>query len=197
LTGDFNHAVALLYSFEYDEARDEFAAISKKDPTCAMAKWGEAMTYFHGLWGEYNAAGGSEAAQQAREIAAKNPATTPREKDFIAAISEIFSPEAIKLSEREGNKPNAQGYSEPAHAPEVAYKDKMAALHQAYPGDDEATIFYALSLNIVASRADKNHPELHECTALLNPLFKKLPNHPGIAHYLVHCNDNPEMAKDG
>jgi len=194
---DFNHAVALLYSFEYDEARDEFVAISKKDPKCAMAKWGEAMTYFHGLWGEYDPTGGSRAAKQARDIAARNPATTARERAFIAAISEIFSARAIKQGEREDNKPNRQGYSEPAHKPEVAYKDKMAEVHRQYPDDDEATIFYALSLNIVASRADKQHPELHECTALLNPLFQRLPNHPGIAHYLVHCNDNPEMAKDG
>ncbi len=194
---DFNHAVALLHSFEYDEARDEFVVISKKDPECAMAKWGEAMTYFHGLWGEYDPTGGSRAAKQARDIAARNPATTARERAFIAAIGEVFSAKAIKQSEREDNKPDRQGYSEPAHKAQVGYKDKMAELHRQYPDDDEATIFYALSLNVVASRADKQHPELHECTALLEPLFQRLPNHPGIAHYLVHCNDNPEMAKDG
>ncbi|HEX6879722.1 MAG TPA: tetratricopeptide repeat protein [Terriglobales bacterium] len=197
VTTEFNQAVALLYSFEYDEARDQFVEISRKDPNCAMAKWGEAMTYFHGLWGEYNWAGGAKAAQEARDIASRVPATTAREKAYIAAISEVFSEEARKLSDNDNNKPNAQGYSEPDRQPEVAYKEKMAALHQAFPDDDEGTIFYALSLNIIARRADKQHPELHECTALLNPLFQRMPNHPGIAHYLVHCNDNPEMAKDG
>jgi tetratricopeptide (TPR) repeat protein len=194
---DFNHSVALLYSFEYDEARDAFIAVSKKDPRCAMAKWGEAMTYFHGLWGEYNAKSGARAAKEAKRLASSNAATTAREKAYIAAISEVFSDAAVKVSQRKDNKPNAQGYSEPAHAPQVAYKDKMAEIHRLYPDDVEGTIFYALALNIVASRADKNHPELHECTALLNPLFEQFPNHPGIAHYLVHCNDNPEMAKEG
>jgi len=197
VASDFNHAVAILHSFEYDEARDAFVAISKKDPKCAMAKWGEAMTYFHGLWGEYNQAGGAQAAKEARELAAQNPATTQREKAYISAISEIFSDSAAKLSASEANKPNTQGYSEPAKEPQVAYKNHMAELHRAYPNDDEGTIFDALSLNVVASRVDKTHPELHECTTLLNPLFQKLPNHPGIAHYLVHCNDNPEMAKEG
>src|SRR5512135_688911 len=72
VSADFNHAVALLYSFAYEE----FAAISKKDPRCAMAKWGEAMTYFHGLWGEYNPAEGSKAAAEARALAASNSSTT-------------------------------------------------------------------------------------------------------------------------
>jgi hypothetical protein len=197
VTTDFDHAVALLHSFEYDEARDAFVAVSKKDQKCAMAKWGEAMTYLHGLWGEYNASGGARATQEAQKLASSNPATTAREKAYIAAISEIFSDSAMKMSEREDNKPNSQGYSEPAHAPEVAYKDKMADLHRAYPDDVEATIFYALSLDIIADRANKKHPEEHECTALLNPLFTQFPNHPGIAHYLVHCNDNPEMAEEG
>ena len=197
VTADFDHAVALLHSFEYEEARDAFAVVSKKDPSCAMAKWGEAMTYFHGLWGEYDATRGPRAAEEARKLASSNPATTAREKAYIDAISEIFSDAAVKASQREDNKPNAQGYSEPSHAPEVAYKDKMAELHRAYPDDVEGTIFYALSLNIMASRADKKHPELHECTALLNPLLKEYPNHPGVAHYLIHCNDNPEMAEEG
>ncbi len=197
VTDDFNHAVALLYSFEYEEAHDEFAAILKKDPQCAMAKWGEAMTYFHGLWGEYNPVKGSKAAAEARSIAAENPATTAEEKAFIAAISEVFSPDAIKRSERPDNKPNEQGYMAPDRTAEVAYKNKMAELHRAFPDDDEATVFYALALNIAASHTDKTHPLLHQCTALLNPLFKKYPNHPGIAHYLIHCNDNPEMATDG
>ncbi len=196
-TDDFNHAVALLYSFEYEEAHDEFVAISKKEPQCAMARWGEAMTYFHGLWGEYNPAEGSKASAEARAIAASNPTTTAEEKAFIAAISELFSPAAIKDAERPDNKPNEQGYMEPSHAAEVAYKDKMKELHLAFPSDDEATVLYALALNIAATPTDKAHPLLHECTALLNPLFKKHPTHPGIAHYLIHCNDNPEMAKDG
>lgn len=197
VAADFNHAVALLHSFEYDEARDAFAGVLKKDPQCAMAKWGEAMTHFHGLWGEYNAKEGSRAVQEAQKIAASSSQTTARERAYINAIGEIFNDAAIAQTQRGDNVPDAQGYSTPGREAEVAYMKKMADLHKAFPDDVEATIFYALSLNIAAKRTDKQHPELHECTALLNPLFIKYPNHPGIAHYLVHCNDNPEMAQEG
>ncbi len=79
----------------------------------------------------------------------------------------------------------------------MKYSLRMADLHQRYPADREATIFYALSLATVARRADTAHPDLHHCTALLNPLFVEMPNHPGVAHYIIHCNDNPEMASGG
>jgi hypothetical protein len=194
---DFNHAVALLHSFEYDEARDVFVAVAKKDPTCAMAKWGEAMTDFHGLWGEYDAANGSKAAAAARTLAASNKETTAREKAYIEAVSELFSDAAIKASERGNNKPDVRGYSEPDRAAEEAYSSKMAQLHKAFPGDDEATIFYALSLDVTMKRTDKTHANERACTELLNPLFAKHPNHPGIAHYIIHCSDNPDMAAGG
>src|SRR6266540_431734 len=114
---DFDHAVTLLHSFEYDEARDAFAAVGERDPKCAMAKWGEAMSRFHGLWGRYHAEGGAKAAAEARRRAAANPATTDREKAYIAAISEVFSDEAAQASQRADNKPDVEGYSEPARAP--------------------------------------------------------------------------------
>jgi hypothetical protein len=194
---DFNNAVAILHSFEYDEARDAFAKVAREDSTCAMAHWGEAMSYFHGLWSEFNATEGSRAAAAARKIATENPSTTSREKQFIAAISEIFSDQAIKQSQRPDNLPNSQGYSEPDQAAEAKYTARMADLHAHFPADREATIFYALSLAVTARSTDKTHADLHRCTALLNPLLREIPNHPGVAHYLIHCNDNPEMAADG
>jgi tetratricopeptide (TPR) repeat protein len=197
VAADFDRAVALLHSFEYDEARDAFAAVAEKDPKCAMAKWGEAMTRFHGLWSRYHGQAGAEAAAEARRRASENPATTDREKAYIAAISEVFGDEALKASRREDNAPDVQGYSEPARAPQVAYTEKMAALHAAYPDDVEAAVFYALALNVTMKRDDPTHASLRECVALLKPLFAKLPDHPGIAHYLVHCTDNPEMAPEG
>lgn len=193
----FNHAVALLHSFEYDEAVDAFRAVSDNDSTCAMAAWGEAMARYHGLWSAYNAAEGAKAVAEARRRASANPATTQREKDYIAAISEIFSDEARKASDREDNKPDASGYSEPARPPQMKYRAKMEALHETYPQDVEATIFYALALNITAARSDRTQTDLRQCTALLKPLFVTLPNHPGIAHYIIHCSDNAEMAAGG
>ena len=193
---EFDRAVALLHSFEYDEARDAFAAVAPKDPRCAMVKWGEAMARYRSLWGRYHAAAGAKAVAEARALAAANPATTDREKAYIDAIAEVFSDEAIKASQREDDRPDVEGYSEPARAGLIKYKEKMAALHTAWPDDDEATVFYALALNTTARRGDKTRADLRECTALLKPLFVKLPDHPGIAHYIIHCSDNPEMAPE-
>jgi tetratricopeptide (TPR) repeat protein len=192
---EFDHAVALLHSFEYDEARDAFAAVAPKDPTCAMVKWGVAMARYRSLWGRYHAAAGAKAVAEARALAAANPATTDREKAYIAAIAEVFSDEAIKASQREDDQPDVEGYSEPSRPVLVKYKEKMAALHTAWPDDDEATVA-CLALNTTARRGDKTRADLRECTALLKPLFVKLPDHPGIAHYIIHCSDNPEMAAE-
>ncbi|MDQ1452557.1 MAG: hypothetical protein QOK38_2423 [Acidobacteriaceae bacterium] len=194
---DFNGAVALLHSFEYEEARAAFIDVLRKDPKCAMARWGESMTYFHGLWSEYNAASGAQAAAAARRLAADNPQTSDREKMYIAAISEIFTEEAIKASQSDDNQPDHSGYSQPARAAELKYTERMAELHKQYPADKEATIFYALALDISAKRSDKTHADIKQCTALLKPLFVEMPNHPGVAHYIIHCDDNPEMASEG
>ena len=189
----FNNAVAVLHSFEYDEARAAFADVDRTDPTCAMAMWGEAMSYFHGLWSEYNATEGAKAVAEAKRRAADNPRTTLREKAYIAAISTIFNDEAFSKAEQ----PDSSGYSHPTLDAEMQYTARMAALHDEFPDDREATIFYALALDISANRSDKTHADLRHCTALLYPLFSEMPNHPGVAHYIIHCNDNPEMASEG
>jgi hypothetical protein len=81
-------------------SRKKPSDIARKDPNCVMSRWGESMSYFHGLWGEYNAIEGAKAAAEARRLSAANPQSTQCEKAYIAAISEIFSDEAIKRSER-------------------------------------------------------------------------------------------------
>jgi hypothetical protein len=197
VTEDFNTAVALLHSFEYDEAQVAFANIIRKDPNCAIARWGESMAYFHGIWNEFNAVEGARAAADARRLAAENPQTTEREKAYIDAISEIFSEDAIKRSQRSNNTPDALGYSQPSPEAETKYTQRMAELHTQSPNDKEATIFYALALDVGAPRNDKTHADLKHCIALLQPLFTDIPDHPGVAHYIIHCSDNPEMAKDG
>ena len=194
---DFNTAVALLHSFEYDEAQVAFAEIYRKDPTCAMARWGESMSYFHGIWNEFNASKGGRAAADARQVAEANPRTTERERAYIAAISEIFSEDAIKRSQSLDNKPDLLGYSRPSTEAETKYTQGMAGLHAQFPADKEATIFYALALDVGAPRGDKTHADQRHCIALLQPLFVEMPDHPGVAHYIIHCSDNPEMAKGG
>jgi tetratricopeptide (TPR) repeat protein len=194
---DFNTAVALLHSFEYDEAQVAFTEIYRKDPTCAMARWGESMSYFHGIWNEFDASKGARAAAEGRQVAAENLRTTEREKAYIAAISEIFNEDAIKRGESFDNKPDILGYSRPSPEAEARYTQRMADLHTQFPADKEATIFYALALDVGAPRGDKTHADQRHCIALLQPLFGEMPDHPGVAHYIIHCSDNPEMAKGG
>jgi len=104
------------------------------------------MSDFHGLSDEYDAPEGSKAAAIARRIAAENPATTDREKQYIAAISEIFNEDSIRSSQREDHKPDESGFSQPSRDGEVKYTLKMAKLHTWFPDDREAAIFYALAL---------------------------------------------------
>lgn len=176
---DFNHAVALLHSFEYDNARDEFLAVAKKDPGCAVAHWGAAMSYFHALWGEVEVEPGAKEAALAREIAAQNPKTTAREKQYIEAASAVYAQPDAKIRER------AQAWS-----------DAMAKTHTANPTDEEAAIFYALSLDAAAA-PDPEYKNQRQCGEILEPLFRKMPSHPGVAHYLIHCYDNPVLAPKG
>jgi tetratricopeptide (TPR) repeat protein len=180
LRADFNRAVALLHSFEYDEARDAFSALAKKDPDCAMAQWGIAMTQTHGLWGEIDVKAGRAAAQSAATLAEKHAHTTAREKAFIAAIAALYDGDDVKLHERL-----------------KSFSDKMAQVHAAYPEDVEATIFYALLLDESASFGDKTRANERKCGELLEPLLAKYPQHPGVAHYLIHCYDNAELAQKG
>jgi tetratricopeptide (TPR) repeat protein len=176
----FNRAVALLHSFQYEEVRRAFEEIAAKDPTCAMAQWGVAMSHYHGLWENGDSAAGREALRKAKEIAAANPKTTPRENTYIEALAEIY---------RDDNK---DAYSHGA-----AFEQKMAALQAAYPDDVEAAIFHALTLDITAPKSDKTFANQRKCGEILEPIFEKLPNHPGVAHYIIHCYDNPALAQQG
>jgi tetratricopeptide (TPR) repeat protein len=177
---DFSRAVALLHSFQYEDSRQAFDVISRKDPTCAMAQWGVAMSHYHGLWDNGDTAAGREALRKAREIAAGNPSTTVREKTYIDSLGEIY---------REDGKD--------AYAHSQAFEKKMAALQSAYPDDTEAAIFHALTLGITAPKTDKTFANQRKCGAILEPIFEKLPNHPGVAHYIIHCYDNPALAQQG
>ena len=177
---DFNRAVALLHSFQYGQAGQAFSAISERDPKCAMAQWGVAMSYYHGLWGNSRLEVGRPALRKAEELAASNKATTPREKAYIAALGEIY---------REDGKDLA------THG--RAFEEKLAALHGDHPEDQEAAIFHALALYITAPRTDKTYVNQKKCGEILQPLFEKNSNHPGVAHYIIHCYDNPVLAKEG
>jgi len=176
----FNRAVALLHSFQYEQARKAFSDIAGQDPKCAMAQWGVAMSHYHGLWENGDTAAGRKALEKAKVIAAANSKTNPRELAYIDALSEIY---------REDGKDTA------AHG--KAFEEKMGALQAAYPTDNEAALFHALTLDITASNTDKTFANQRKCGEILEPLFKLQPHHPGIAHYIIHCYDNSVLTEKG
>jgi tetratricopeptide (TPR) repeat protein len=177
---NFNRAVALLHSFQYEQARAAFTEVSAHDADCAMAHWGVAMSHYHGLWDNGDMAAGREALQRAENIAAANPNTSSREKDYIQALAEIY---------------HEDGKDKTAHG--VFFEQKMGALQAAYPDDTEAAIFHALSLAITAPKTDKTFANQKKCGEILQPIFAKQPHHPGVAHYIIHCYDNPVLAEQG
>jgi hypothetical protein len=176
----FNRSVALLHSFQYEQSRQAFSQVSLQDSTCAMAQWGIAMSHYHGLWGNGDSAAGRAALEKAEDTATSNPSTTPREIAYIDALAEIYVED---------------GKSPASHAQQ--FERKMGALQAAYPDDDEAAIFHALALYITAPNTDKTFANQRKCGEILEPLFKLHPHHPGIAHYIIHCYDNPVLAERG
>ncbi len=176
----FNRAVALLHSFQYEQARQAFSEISAQDPTCAMAQWGVAMSHYHGLWDNGDTPTGRLALKKAAELAASNATTTAREKSYVEALAEIYAED---------------GKDAAAHS--RAFEKKMGEVQAAYPGDNEAAIFHALTLSITAPKTDKTFANQRRCGEILEPLFQQQPHHPGIAHYIIHCYDNPVLAEKG
>ncbi len=180
VAANFNRAIALLHSFQYEQTRQTFSDILSQDSDCAMAEWGIAMSHYHGLWDNGDMAAGRAAMRNAQALAASNSKTTPREKAYIEALAEIYRDD---------------GKDKYAHA--GAFEQKMAALQAAYPDDSEAAIFHALTLAITAPKTDKTYANQRKCGEILEPLFAQQPHHPGVAHYLIHCYDNPLLAPQG
>src|SRR5436309_10291873 len=169
---EFERAVALLHSFAYTAAEKAFRDIMVKEPNCAMAHWGVAMTYFHQLWEPYIA--GSDLARGQAEIdRAKRLGGSERERGFIDALNIIYT--------KAGSVP----YAERAKA----YTEAMGQLAAQNPNDVECQVFYALALIGTASPSDKIHANEKKAADLLDPLFHKYPQHPGIPHYLIHACD--------
>ena len=189
---EFLRGVALLHSFFYEEARRVFTVAATKDPGCAMAYWGVAMTWYHPIWAPPTAddlKAGMEAVEKEESIAK----VTPRERDYIAAIAAFYR----------AAKENASGpIGMSCHGPtdyatrRASFTQAMARLHTQYPGDVEAAAFYALSL-IKSSPTPAEIPTQIEAAAILEPLFKAHPNHPGVVHYLIHAYDYPTLASKG
>jgi hypothetical protein len=179
LRQDFNRAVALLHSFWFAQAIAAFEGVAARDPDCAMAHWGVALS----RWG--NPFAGLKSAQQIelgrtaiqRAQAAGKP--TPRERAFIAAAAALFT--------------SADPATQRARA--VAYEQGMEGVVREFPGDMEARIFYALAVNQTALTTDKKYSQQLKAAGILEPLYKEHPKHPGLAHYIIHAYDHPPLAE--
>ena len=176
----FTRAVALLHSFWYEEAEKAFTETAKADPRCGMAWWGVAMSNYHPVWPSPYApvelARGVAAAAKAKSIGAK----TARENGYIDAISAFY---------------NDVGHLD-LNTRARAYESAMQRVTTAFPADDEAAIFYGLSLiaHGMSVPTDKTYAYQKQAAEIFNRLLAKHPDHPGIAHYLIHSFDYPALA---
>lgn len=176
---NFNRGVALLHDFWYAEARPQFERILKSDPRCSMAHWGVALSVFHQIWDRPDEAT-MALARGELEQAHKHPPATAREREYIAALREFF-------------KSGAGDYQ----ARIDAYSASMHRLYAAHPDDVDAGAFYALSLLAAKTPTDTSTKPEEQAMTVLEPLWVKYPDHPGLVHYIIHACDNPTMAARG
>jgi tetratricopeptide (TPR) repeat protein len=179
--GQFERGVAMLHSYWFTEARKVFDAVIQQDPSCAIAYWGLAVNYLGNSLAaapsSKDIAAASEGLDKARAIGAK----TQRERDWIEAIGVYYrDPDTVPLNARL-----------------IAYTKAMEQMTQRYPDDFEAWTYYALTLQASAPRNDKAYGNQLKSAEILERLFKQNPEHPGVAHYLVHAYDYPSLADKG
>jgi tetratricopeptide (TPR) repeat protein len=192
---EFIRGVALLHSFFYEEARRIFTEVAAKDPNCAMAQWGIAMTWWHPIWtpptpDEMSA--GKAAAEKSMIL----KAGTDLERGFITALNAYYNTPDSPTAGLVG-----QSCHGPVGAPDrvVAYEKAMRQLSDKYPDDFEAQTFYAFAILALgyATPTDTTLGKQLQAAALLEKLWKKNPNHPGVTHYLIHSYDYPSLAERG
>ena len=175
---DFNLAVAELHSFWFPEARALFESIGKQDPTCAMAYWGVALTYwgnpFAGQRSPQVIANGKAAIAKAQS----SGTPSPREKGYIDAVAGLFSSADVTTQ----------------RARVVAYEGATELVASQNRDDVEARIFWALAIAQTSLPTDKTFAQNLKAAEILEPLYKKMPNHPGLAHYIIHAYDVPALA---
>jgi len=179
--GDFERAVAMLHSFWFSASTAAFAAVAQADPGCGIAHWGVAMNLLGNPFGwppsPKALADGWAAVERAKTAGAK----TQRERDYIAAI-ETFYKDADTVDHR---------------TRALGYRQAMEQLTARYPDDREAAVFYALALNATALPTDKTYADQLKAAGILEKVFAAEPQHPGVAHYLIHSYDYPPIAEKG
>src|SRR6202048_127659 len=176
----FDRAMRYQHSFWYTASKEIYEETLRADPECAIAYWGIALSFLnnpHSPIPAPNLPPGLAAIEKAKATGAK----TQRERDYIDALSVMYV-----------------DYDKVPHQARVqSYLKAMEALAGRYPADDEAQIFYAIALNVAASPADKTYANQLKGAAILEPILERQPQHPGVAHYLIHLYDYPPIAAKG
>lgn len=175
---EFDRGVAQLHSFWFSAAIDSFNAVLKQDPTCAMAQWGTAMSWWSNPFGGFRSPQALTAGLAAVEAAKASGAGTDREKAYMAAVEHLFR-DAATVDQRTRI---------------LAYEKAMEALSAKFPDDVEARILYALALDQSALPTDKTYRNQLKAAAILEEEFTRQPEHPGLAHYIIHTFDVPALA---
>jgi tetratricopeptide (TPR) repeat protein len=177
--GPFVRGVLLLHSFEYRDAAEAFREAQRIDPRFALAYWGEALTYTHPVWDEQDLGAARDVLQRLGPTpeARRASAPTPREQAYLGAVETLYG---------DGSKP----------ARDTAYSRAMQRLAAAFPRDQDAQVLYAVSL-LGLSQGVRDVPTYLRAAAVAQRVFRENPNHPGAAHVLIHCYDDPAHARLG
>jgi Tfp pilus assembly protein PilF len=176
----FDRGMRYQHSFWYSQSKEIFEEVLKADPRCVIAYWGIGQSLLANPFNPTpakNLSEGLAVLKKAKEIGAG----TPREADLIAALT-IYYTDFDKLDQRTRSS---------------AYLKAMEGVAARYPTDDEVQIYYALALDVAASPSDKTYANQLKAAAILEPIFRRLPRHPGVAHYLIHTYDYPGLAHKG
>ena len=192
---DFDRGVALLHSFFYEEARRVFTAVAERDPKCAMAQWGIAMTWWHPIWTPPTP-DEMRAGKAAIEKAMSLEAGSDREHGFITALNTYYH-----TADTSSAAPVGQSCHGPVGPRDrvIAYEKAMRQVRDKYPDDFEVQTFYAFAVLGVgyATPNDTSLSKQIEAAGMLEKLWKQNANHPGVVHYLIHAYDYPQFAQRG
>ncbi len=177
---DFNRAAAMLHSFWYEAAEQAFSVVAEKDPNCALAHWGVAMSRFRQLWEEPTPEDLAIAQDALRKARMARP-RSDRERGYIDALAHVYQ--------------DAETVDYPTR--KAAYEDAMEDLSRLYTDDSEATIFYALAIlgSAYSSPPDRSYARQKKAGSILENILLDQPNHPGVAHYIIHSYDYPLLAR--
>ena len=175
---NFNSAVAMLHSFWFTESRKAFESVLQKDPNCAIAYWGVALTHWGNPFSGLRTADVIAAGRKAIDQAKSARTATPREREYIDAVGILFSDP-----------------SPGSHRSRIErYETAMEKLATTNRDDVEAQIFWALAIAQAAEPTDKTFKRQLRAGEILEPMFAKMPQHPGLAHYIIHAYDAPPLA---